>query len=60
MWLDEWAIIYPAESESKKQLEKIYNDVFLVNVVDNDYIEGNLYEVFDKFFEQEKALIESL
>lgn len=37
-WLDHWAIIYGLDSKQFKFLENCQNNMFLVNVVDNDYI----------------------
>ena len=49
IWKDEafsswskWAQIYEAESESFQLLQRIHDTFYLMNIVDNDYIEGNL------------------
>jgi methylenetetrahydrofolate reductase (NADPH) len=49
-WLDTWAVIYKDE-ESKDFLQKCHDDMFLVNIVDNDYIEGDLYANLLRFIE---------
>jgi methylenetetrahydrofolate reductase (NADPH) len=41
-WLDQWAVIYGSDSPSSKFLTNIHNTFFLMNVVDNDYINGDL------------------
>jgi methylenetetrahydrofolate reductase (NADPH) len=41
-WLDQWALIYGTDSTSFKFLENIHNSFFLMNVVDNDFINGDL------------------
>eukprot|EP01091_Cochliopodium_minus_P011384 TRINITY_DN3202_c0_g1_i1.p1 TRINITY_DN3202_c0_g1~~TRINITY_DN3202_c0_g1_i1.p1 ORF type:complete len:594 (-),score=196.68 TRINITY_DN3202_c0_g1_i1:158-1939(-) len=46
LWKDQWENIYNDE-KSKSVLNNIYNTYFLVNIVDNDYINGNIFEVFE-------------
>ncbi len=52
LWLTAWASIYPPESHSRKLIERICNTYFLVNVVDNDFIEGNIWDVFREAIEE--------
>lgn len=59
-WLDNWAVIYGLETPQFKFLEKCFNSFYLVNVVDNDYINGDLNKVFLDFIEQNQELINSL
>lgn len=54
-WKDEafalwrmWGDIYPAESASRKLIAGIAREWYLVNVVDNDYRDGNA-RIFDVF-----------
>lgn len=42
LWINEWANIYDKESKSYKLLEQIYNSYYLVFIVDNNYIDGNI------------------
>jgi len=60
MWLDPWALIYGHESESNSFLHRCYDTMYLVNVVDNDYVNGDLDKVFTEFIADNKGLIESL
>lgn len=50
-WLDTWSVIY-TEEESKTFLKKCHDEMFLVNIVDNDFVQGDLYENLLKFIEQ--------
>jgi methylenetetrahydrofolate reductase (NADPH) len=59
-WLDQWAIIYGSDSPSHKFLENIHNTFFLMNVVDNDFINGDLDKLFSDFIDQNKELIDSI
>ncbi|KAL5549745.1 hypothetical protein UlMin_004976 [Ulmus minor] len=54
IWSRGWASLYPEDDPSKKVLEESYslivlrvqNNYFLVSLVDNDYINGDLFAVF--------------
>lgn len=37
IWLNEWAALYPKDSDSFKLLSNIHENFYLMNVVDNDY-----------------------
>jgi methylenetetrahydrofolate reductase (NADPH) len=41
-WVEGWAIIYGNDSPSYEFLDKIHKSFYLMNVVDNDYINGDL------------------
>lgn len=59
-WLDPWALVYGFDSPSSEFLQRCHDTLYLMNVVDNDYINGDLDKVFDEFIKENKALIESL
>ena len=59
-WLDPWAIIYGAESPSAEFLKRCHDTLYLVNVVHNDYVNGDLDQVFTDFISENKALIDSI
>ena len=42
LWIDDWANIYDAKSKSYKLLNDIYNTFYLVNIVDNNFVDGNM------------------
>ena len=42
LWINDWANIYKKNSESYKLLHTIYDNYYLVNIVDNDFIDGNM------------------
>ena len=44
LWMDDWASIYKAKSESYEIIKEIYDTYYLVNVVDNDYVAGNMLQ----------------
>jgi methylenetetrahydrofolate reductase (NADPH) len=52
LWMSQWAAIYPEESESKKLIKSIHDNFFLVNVIDNDFVTGNIFAVFRELMQQ--------
>ena len=60
MWLDPWANLYHPDSESYAFLNRCFESMYLVNVVDNDYVNGDLDKVFAEFIAVNKGLIDSL
>ena len=48
LWMNDWASIYEQESASFKILQEIYKTYYLVNIVDNDYVDGNMIQQFFK------------
>ena len=42
LWLSSWGAVYDEESESRRLLQRIHDTYFLVNVVDNDFVNGDL------------------
>ncbi|KAK9842943.1 hypothetical protein WJX74_004685 [Apatococcus lobatus] len=46
LWTSEWGSLYEEGSKSRKVIDKVASTYFLVSVVDNDYINGNLYQAF--------------
>ncbi|GAQ85933.1 methylenetetrahydrofolate reductase [Klebsormidium nitens] len=47
IWTSEWASIYPDDSPAKKVLQETHDGYFLVSIVDNDYIRGDLFAIFE-------------
>lgn len=46
IWSRSWANLCPEGDPSKKLLEKVQNSYYLVSLVDNDCIHGDLFSVF--------------
>jgi len=59
-WLDHWGIIYGLDSPQFKFLESCQNTFYLVNVVDNDYVGGDLNKLFLDFIDENEDIISSL
>ncbi|KAL3619855.1 hypothetical protein CASFOL_034767 [Castilleja foliolosa] len=46
IWSRGWAKLYPDTDPSKKLLEEVESSYYLVSLVDNDYINGDLFAAF--------------
>jgi len=54
LWTAAWAHAYPHDSVSYKNIMNIHDNYFLVNVVDNDFVKGDIFQVFDQVLEEVK------
>lgn len=48
VWTNVWAELYPEGNQSRKVLQEMKDSMFLVNVVDNDYVGGDIFAIFKK------------
>ncbi|XP_050236712.1 methylenetetrahydrofolate reductase (NADH) 2-like [Mercurialis annua] len=46
IWSKGWASLYPEGDPSRKLLEEAQSSYFLVSLVDNDYVHGDIFSVF--------------
>merc|ERR1712228_286100 len=54
LWTTMWQSIYKKDSKSYKLIQEIKEEWFLVNIVENNYINGQIFEPFVKLLENEK------
>ena len=47
LWLSEWGSIYDKDSNSYQLLKEINDNYYLVYLIDNNYIDGNIFELFN-------------
>jgi len=47
LWEIQWQSVYPEGSPSWKLIQNIHDTYYLVNVVDNDYVSGDIWAFFD-------------
>lgn len=47
LWQTEWASLYSEGSTAAKLINGIVDSWYLVSLVDNDFIKGDLYRIFD-------------
>lgn len=47
LWLKNWAVIYEPDSRASALIHSVHDNYFLVSVVDNDFMHGNIYSIFD-------------
>ena len=53
MWLESWGDLYPEGSTSWHVIQFIHDTYYLVNLVDNDYVKGNvLFEIIERMLER--------
>ena len=48
LWLNQWASLYDEDSTSHSLIHSIHDSYFLINVVDHDFVNGDLLGLFDK------------
>ena len=46
LWNSTWKDLYPEDSQAVKILEEIASSFYLVNVVENDYKNGDIFRIF--------------
>jgi methylenetetrahydrofolate reductase (NADPH) len=46
LWLTQWASLYEADSASAKLMREIHDSYFLVSIVDNDFVNGDIWGIF--------------
>lgn len=47
LWKSQWGSLYDPNSASFKLIESIANTYYLVNIVDNNFISGNIFAIFE-------------
>jgi len=52
LWKSQWLALYEEESTSHKVLSSVINSYFLMNIVDNNYINGDIFSIFDQVMKQ--------
>jgi len=46
IWRTEWASMYPEGSASRKLLEHVRESYWLLNLIENDYVNGDIFAIF--------------
>jgi len=47
LWKSQWAMLYDEGSTSRNLVEHIMNNYFLVNMVDNNFVDGDIFALFE-------------
>ena len=42
LWRTHWSVLYPKDSPSRQLIDYIQETYYLVNLVDNDFVSGNV------------------
>jgi len=56
LWISQWKTIYEQGSLSSKVIQEIHDTFYLVNVVDNDYIHGDILGFFDRLIQSDSEV----
>lgn len=56
LWKSLWANLYEEGSQSRKIVDEVINNWYLMNIVDNNYITGNIFAVFEKVIETQSRI----
>ncbi len=55
LWVRQWGCIYNDESKSFELIYNIHDTFFLVNAVDNNFINGDIFEIFRRVIKENSA-----
>ena len=50
LWLDEWACLYEADSVPHRVIREIRESYYLMNVVENNFIDGDIFHLFERLY----------
>ena len=53
LWESSWASLYDEDSRSRQLLDEIRSTFFLVNIVDHDFVGGDIFAIFRSFLAEE-------
>jgi methylenetetrahydrofolate reductase (NADPH) len=48
LWVEHWGTLYPRGSPSRKLIDSIANEFYLINMVDNNFVDGDMSVLLDK------------
>eukprot|EP01123_Difflugia_compressa_P000318 TRINITY_DN10405_c0_g1_i1.p1 TRINITY_DN10405_c0_g1~~TRINITY_DN10405_c0_g1_i1.p1 ORF type:complete len:593 (+),score=128.76 TRINITY_DN10405_c0_g1_i1:92-1870(+) len=48
LWHSQWASLYDVGSPSRQVIEKIASSYYLINIVDNNFINSNIFAIFEE------------
>lgn len=51
-WMDKWATVYEKDSDSFNLIKRVHDQCYLMNIVHNDYVQGDLNNVMLQFIAQ--------
>jgi methylenetetrahydrofolate reductase len=55
LWESQWMAIYESGSDAAKLLKSVHDTFFLVNIVDNDFVNGDIFAPFNRLMNNESA-----
>ncbi|KAA8493866.1 Methylenetetrahydrofolate reductase 1 [Porphyridium purpureum] len=52
IWTQVWASCTPDSSPARQVLQQIHDTYYLINIVDNDYVAGDIFRIFTSIFSE--------
>lgn len=53
LWRVQWQSIFPCNSESWSAIQHIHDAYYLVSLVDNNFVSGNIFAIFEELLQSE-------
>jgi len=48
LWYSQWVSVYEEGSESHKLIKDMADTYFLVTIIENNFVNGNIFAIFDE------------
>ncbi|CAM9420135.1 unnamed protein product [Phaeothamnion confervicola] len=55
LWIELWASLYDDETKSSALLHAVHDAYFLVAIIDNDYVAGGLWDIFEEIVAKDRT-----
>lgn len=59
LWVKAWAALYDDETDTSGLLYEIHDTYYLVALIENDYVESDIFAIFDEMVAEQTALANS-
>jgi len=56
LWRSQWATLYEEGSPSRRVIDSVTDTYFLVNIVDNNFINGDIFAIFNHLIQKKQAV----
>jgi len=54
LWRSQWSTLYEPGSSSRKVIDNVIDTYFLVNIVDNNFVNGDIFAIFNHLIEKKQ------
>jgi len=59
LFRSQWALLFDPESSSRKLIDTMIDTYFLVNIVDNNFVDGDIFGLFDEIKQHRTTAVKS-